>query len=422
MDTTHGLPFPTQTREAEQTASAYRFLHGALLHGPSAAIASLGLAAVLAFSACGPTPTASPTAPQATVTPQTAASPTPTSTAAPPSATPTPTPQIVLRAEPVVQGVEWVTALAFAPDGRLFFTERLKGTVRVFQDGQLSPEPVVQLPVVSNLPEAGLLGLALHPDFSNAPWVYVYYTYRQGQSNLNQVARFPLEGQQAGPLGVVLDKLPAAGIHNGGAIAFGPDRLLYVPVGDTTQRDAAQAPVQPAGKVHRVRPDGGVPDDNPFPGSTVYTLGHRNMFGIAFHPQTGRPYITENGPNVDDELNLLRPGGNYGWPRFTGVANDPRYVDPLLTYTPNIAPTGIAFYTGDKLPPQYSGRLFFGDYNTGSLHMVELGGPAQDQVVRQEVVLRLLGEGIISVANGPDGYLYLGTRRGIHRVVAVEIR
>ncbi|MBI2866019.1 MAG: PQQ-dependent sugar dehydrogenase [Chloroflexi bacterium] len=311
-------------------------------------------------------------------------------------------------------GLELATGLAIAPDGRIFVGERWKGRIRIIQDEMLRPEPFAEFSVAA-LQETGLLGLALHPDYPTQPFLYAYHTYRAPDGSLwNRVVRLREAEGRAAETTVIFDQIPAASIHNGGVLGFGPDGKLYVTTGDATQRELSQDSRTIHGKVLRLNPDGSIPADNPIPGSPIYTLGHRNIFGLAFHPETGRAYITENGPDRNDEVNLLKPGGNYGWPLVTGVASDPRFIDPLVTFTPNIAPTNAAFYTGPE--PRLQGDLFFGDWNTGSLRRVVLECPNYDRILNMETALTVGGQGIIGLAMGPDGYIYLTTPTTLWRV------
>lgn len=324
---------------------------------------------------------------------------------------------VTFRAEPFATGLSFPVSIAFAPDGRIFVNERTTGKIRVIQNGVLAPQPFAQLDVVL-IGETGLLGLALHPNYERQPYVYVYYTYRAASGEVfNRVARFQeLEGE-AKNMEIILDRIPAAGIHNGGILAFGRDGKLYVSTGDTADTSLAQRLDSLAGKVLRLNPDGTIPVDNPFPGSPVYSLGHRNVFGLAFHPVTGRLYITENGPARDDELNIILPGGNYGWPIVLGVAHDPRFIDPIRTYTPNIAPTGLAFVVMQQLPAFYRFNLLFGDWNTGRLHRIILEPPDYMTVQGEEIILDL-SEGILDVKSGPDGTIYLTTPTAILKLLA----
>lgn len=335
-----------------------------------------------------------------------------------PGPTPTPGPAMTFDAELVEGSLDFPTSIVFAPDGRLFVAERLAGRVRIIEDGKLKGEPFVELEVVT-LRETGLLGVALHPAFPEMPYVYMYYTYR-GEDGLpyNRVVRFRDQGGEGVDMEIILDRLPAARIHNGGVIAFGPDGKLYVAIGDTAHSALAQDLQALAGKVLRLNPDGSIPQDNPFPGSPVFSLGHRNIYGLAFHPLTGELYITENGPSTDDEVNVIQAGGNYGWPNVLGKAFDPRYTDPILTFTPNIAPTNALFYTGDVLSPEYRDNLFFGDWNTGSIRRVVLQGPDYRQVSKEEVVLRPRLGGVVGLVQGPDGHVYFTTPGGVFRLVS----
>lgn len=325
-----------------------------------------------------------------------------------------PTPSGTPVLEPVHEDLAFPVALAFAPDGRLFYNELRGGQVRLLQEGQLLDDPFLTLEVAQEA-ETGLLGLALDPEFPLEPYVYVYYTYEDGDGLHNRISRFPDEGNLAGPEEVLLDDLPANTRHNGGRLAFGPDGHLYASLGDTLDRPLAQDPASPAGKILRMGRDGSLPTDNPFDGSYAYLLGIRNVFGMDFTPG-GTLLFTENGPGADDEVNRGRAGENYGWPEVQGRAGDERFVDPLLEFTPTIAPTGLAFYTGDALGPNYTGAAYFGSYNDGVLRRV-VGDVDAGEAFEAEVLLRVSGDAVLDVAQGPDDHLYLSTTGGIYRVV-----
>ncbi|MCS7251978.1 MAG: PQQ-dependent sugar dehydrogenase [Thermoflexus sp.] len=317
------------------------------------------------------------------------------------------------RVEVVATGLEVPWALAFAPDGRIFVTER-PGRIQVIENGQLRPEPVAVLPVAAT-GEGGLMGLALDPNFAQNGQLYVMYTYRSGGALRNRISRLTLRGNTAGDEVVLVDNIPGANIHNGGRLAFGPDGKLYATTGDAAQRNLAQQLDSLAGKILRLNPDGTIPADNPFPGSYVYSYGHRNPQGLAWHPTTGQLYSTEHGPTGEmglccrDELNLIRPGGNYGWPRVTGIAGDPRFIDPILhsgeEYT--WAPAGMAFVTGDLLAP-WKDHLFFAALRGQHLHHVVLGPDGTSVVFHEELFRGEFGR-IRDVVMGPDGALYLTT-------------
>ncbi|HKZ98399.1 MAG TPA: PQQ-dependent sugar dehydrogenase [Thermoplasmata archaeon] len=309
-------------------------------------------------------------------------------------------------AELVAGNLAWPVSVALAPDGRILYNERFTGRVRALVDGVPVPGELGNVSVVS-AGEQGLLGLALSPDFPATPWAYVYHTYFNGTAGLpmNRVSRLTV-GAAPSPATVILDAIPAATFHNGGNLAFAPDGSLFVTTGDAGDSASSQDPFSLAGKVLRLTPEGTIPGDNPIAGSYAYTIGHRNVFGLAFHPTTGRPYISENGPSSDDEVNRLEPGANYGWPAVTGVANDPRFIDPIVAYPQVIAPTGVAFVGND---------LFLGDYLRGILQRITLATPGFDRVVRNETIERLPA-GIVEVEAAPDGSLYVATPDAIYRV------
>jgi glucose/arabinose dehydrogenase len=308
----------------------------------------------------------------------------------------------------VLDGVMLPMALRFAPDGRLFFNEVSKGTVRIARpDGTLQDEPFVTLKVAKRK-EMGALGLALDPDFATNHFVYVFYSQSKGDSDEpddNRIVRFTERDGLATDRTVIIKELPT-GIccHNGGRIGFGPDGKLYVTVGDVNQDDKAQNPKRLHGKILRLNADGSIPADNPEPGSPVYATGFRNPYGLAFHPQTGVPYISENGEVGHDEVNRIVANGNYGNPLAEGTARDPRFIDPVWeTGVGRVAPSGAAFYTGSSMP-EYAGDFFFCAYNTGDLTRMRFGGPNLDQIVAQEVLTKAC---YLDVADAPDGSLYL---------------
>lgn len=220
------------------------------------------------------------------------------------------------------------------PDGSALVSERdTRRIVRLAPDGSQVEATVIEEAVPDG--EGGLLGIAVDP---TGTWLYAYVTTAAD----NRVIRVPLDNL-GGPRGDVITGIPKAGIHNGGRIAFGPDAMLYVATGDAGEPDLAQDPASLAGKILRVEPEGGVPSDNPFPASVVWSLGHRNVQGLAFDSE-GRLWATEFGSKDADELNLIEPGSNYGWPAVEGAGTDPAYVDPQAQWSPTslASPSGLA--------------------------------------------------------------------------------
>lgn len=235
----------------------------------------------------------------------------------------------------VATGLEVPWGLDFLPDGSALVTERMRARVLRLRPGS-APELVTTISGVSAVGEGGLLGLAVSPAFAQDNLIYIYYT----SSSDNRIARFRLDAPQSQQ--VVLSGLARANYHNGGRIAFGPDGMLYAGVGDAGQSANAQNQTSRNGKILRIRPDGSVPADNPFPGSPVYSLGHRNVQGLAWDAQ-GRLYAAEFGENTWDEVNRIEAGANYGWPTVEGMGNDSRFRNPIVVWrTTEASPSGAA--------------------------------------------------------------------------------
>jgi glucose/arabinose dehydrogenase len=304
-----------------------------------------------------------------------------------PSATPTPTPTpsprlgpaVVENVQLIAGGLEAPWAVALAPDGRLFVTER-PGRVRIVRlgsGGGLEARPWATLPARAN-PDAerGLLGIALDPDFARNGFVYLYYSYAgAGGATLNRLVRMHDTSGAGTDETILVDNIPGSSNHDGGRIAFGPDGKLYVATGDGEQQARAQDRQSLGGKILRLEKDGSVPSDNPFPGSAVFSLGHRNVQGLAFQPDTGVLYETEHGPSgffpacCQDEVNRIEASANYGWPIVTGKPGDARFRDPVA-WSGNIetwAPSGAAFATR---PGPLRGSLLFATLRGQHLHRI----------------------------------------------------
>ena len=257
-----------------------------------------------------------------------------------------------VRASVVQSGLVNPWDVAFAPDGRMFVTER-PGRIRVYRSA--APGAALlrtfRVPDVRAQGEAGLMGLALDPAFASNGYLYVCASRTQQQAWVNQLLRYRVSSTSAFTFDryVIRDGMTAASIHDGCALEFGRDGKLYVSMGDAADDAAAQNPNVLNGKILRVNGNGSVPTDNPImPGATrrtaVFSMGHRNPQGIAIHPVNGRRYAAEHGPEYDDEVNLLIPGGNYGWPAMTGPAAVAGFRDPCwASGRPTIATSGAAF-------------------------------------------------------------------------------
>jgi len=319
--------------------------------------------------------------------------------------------------QPVLTGLDIPVAMAVAPDGRIFYNELTTGNIRIIDPGwQLRPQAFYQLQVATGV-EKGLLGIALDPDFANNRFVYVYHTVNSNPVR-NRVVRLTEVNHQGTDETVILDDLPASDIHNGGNIHFGPDGKLYISVGDANQPILAQDISYLGGKILRINPNGSIPGDNPFPGSLVYALGLRNSFDFTFHPHTGHLWATENGPDDNDEVNRIVSGGNYGWPTVRGIANNPLFVDPLVAFTPTIAPTGIiAVGSNSAYPTQYHDNLLFADFNTGQIRRLVLAGAALTQLGTLSVAYNGGQGSLLDLVQGPDGFIYVSNSDSIFRMV-----
>jgi len=213
------------------------------------------------------------------------------------------------------------------------------------------------------------MGMVHHPDFPETPYIYLMYTYTSSNGQLyNRVSRFTDQGNQAVEEEIIIDQIPAGNNHNGGRIAFGPDGMLYITTGETFTRKIAQDLDNLGGKILRLTPEGIIPADNPFENSPVYSLGHRNPQGIAWHPETGDLFISDHGPSGEDGLRakdrikVVEAGSNFGWPDKIGYFEDGEYANPLIMWEETVPPSGMIFYRGDL----YVGTL-------GSQSLVRIG-------------------------------------------------
>jgi glucose/arabinose dehydrogenase len=321
----------------------------------------------------------------------------------------------------IASGLEVPWALGFAPDGRIFVTERA-GRIRVIENGKLRAEPWATLQV-SVEGEAGLMGLALAPDFAESRELFVVGTFDQRGALVNRLIRLTDESGKGVRSTVVLDGIPSAIFHAGDAVAFGPDGMLYVATGDARDPRSAQNERSLAGKVLRMRRDGTAPDDNPTRGSLVYARGLRNSQGITWDARTGQAFASEHGPSGfpneffrrdRDELNAISPGGNYGWPTVAGMSRLGSSISPLVEWTsPGIAPSGIAAYNGPYQP--WAGSVFVAALKGEQLRRVALARDSSPStsgkwraVSDEPMFVRAFGR-LRAVAMGPDGMVYFTT-------------
>jgi len=331
----------------------------------------------------------------------TATPPTPTAVSAAPAG------DADLQVEVVATGLEVPWEMRFLPDGNLVVTERTGRIVRV-DPTTSTVTPLGELPVVAN-GESGLLGLAIDPDFPVQAYLYVVYTHSADGGGLqNRVSRLTLRGDAVGEEKILVDGIPAGSIHDGSRVAFGPDGFLWVTTGDAGQGSPAQDRGSLAGKVLRMDRDGRPASGNPFPDSLVYSYGHRNPQGIAWLPGDSRPFLTEHGPDRNDEINHVEAGGDFGWPTFVGAIGRPGFVDPIYTWTPTIAPAGAVFYDADAIPG-WRGSLLFVTLKEQDLRRLTPADTGSSSVSDEDILLDSRFGRLRSIAVGPDGALYLGT-------------
>lgn len=327
----------------------------------------------------------------------------------------------------------WPAAFTFTPNGReLFYLERFTGEIHRANLSTGRDRRWGDVGEPANGSEQGALGIAVDPRWNRKAksrkakrqrkrnrWVYVFFTATDPVAN--RVVRMR---KRIGRPGVMTDHLLTIDInvgtnHNGGPIHFGPDRKLYVATGEQAQPDRAQDLADPAGKVLRLMRNGSRPRHNPIPGSLALSFGHRNSFGIGFDPLTDRLWQSENGPNCDDEVNLIVHGGNYGWgagstcPGTSTVGPSP--IPPEISYTPTIVPTGVTFCIGCGLGPDVEGDLLLAVFGAEtSIRNLSLDGERDDVV--DEQVLYDHSSGVVTLARRPNGQVFFSDSGGIYRL------
>jgi len=238
--------------------------------------------------------------------------------------------------------------------------------------------------------------------------LYLYYTYSEFLTTYNKVVRYTEKDNKLFDEMVLLDKIPGAAFHDGGRLKFGEDGKLYITTGDAGNADFAQDINSLAGKILRISSDGSIPDDNPFEGSPVYSLGHRNPQGLDWDPVTGKLVVSEHGSSAHDEVNVVESGKNYGWPIVIGGEHDPKYVDPIIhTGDETWAPSGATFYTSDNIP-KWEGKYFIATLRGNHLRMLDLD-IEKNQVVSSESLFSNTFGRLRDASMGPDGNLYLLT-------------
>jgi len=344
------------------------------------------------------------------------------------------------RAVPVVEGLDVPWSMAFLPNGDMLVTER-PGRLRIVRDGRLLADPGRGVPEVYARGQGGLLEVAPHPDFENNRLLYLSYSKPLASGSTTAVVRGRFENDRLTAVEEIFEARSQGQGHYGSRLAFDDEGHLFITVGDRQVPPQGNLEAHPAqdlsnhhGVVLRLHDDGTVPSDNPFVGRSgalpeIFTYGHRNAQGLAIHPMTGEVWIHEHGPQGGDEINVLRPGANYGWPvvgygvnyRSGSAIHEGTHREgmeqPVHVWVPSIGVSGLTFYTGDRFP-EWRGDAFAGGLSGGYLARIDIEG---GEIVKEEVLLHGVGR-VRDVREGPDGYLYVAieAREGLTPILRLE--
>lgn len=302
--------------------------------------------------------------------------------------------------EIIAEGLQAPRSIDISKEGRIFISEK-RGSIRVVDNGTLLTEPVGDIKA-ENIGDAGLLGLTLHPNFTQNHLFYVYYTYSNGTGLFNKVLMLKESNNRIIDSKTILDGIPGNDYRDGGRIKFGRDGKLYVSTGDASIPELSQDLNSLAGKILRINEDGTIPQDNPFSNSAVYAYGFRNAQGLAWAPNSGALYSSDQGGAGNDEINLISPAKNYGWPHeeCNSSGDDNRYTPPLVCFNPSLEPSGIAFAFSNKLG--YQNHLIVATLKGSHLRDIDFDSGSQNTI--------LVGYGrIIDLVESEDGLIYVLT-------------
>ncbi len=322
--------------------------------------------------------------------------------------------KVKIRAKEVASGLDVPWGIAFLPNKDLLVTER-PGRLRLVQNGQLQPEPVTTIAVTARGGEGGLLGIALHPQFTNNRLFYLYYTADRSGTSTNRVERWRLSptGRQATRDRLILDNIPVAAFHNGGRLRFGPDGMLYIGTGDAREPGTAQDANSLAGKILRLTPDGKIPADNPVPGNPAFISGIRNTQGFDWRDRNTL-LVTDHGPSGElgrtgrDEVTVAKAGDNLGWSTIYGCQTQAGLVTPAISWVTAVPPGGAAIYTGKSIP-EWQGSLIIGTLGSRHLHRIAFAPNNPARVQLNEVYLQGTQGRLREVIMSPQGELYVTT-------------
>ena len=343
-----------------------------------------------------------------------------------------------IRVVPLFKGLANPWSLTFLPNGDMLITEK-PGRLRIVRNGALDPQPIAGVPQVWAVGQGGLLEVLPHPRYSENRFLYLTYSKpcSADKSATTALARGTFDGKALTDVKdlFVADNCNTGNPHYGSKLAWGRDGMLYMTVGERGDRNRAQNTDSHGGKILRLREDGTAPPDNPFVGKPghkpeIYSYGHRNAQGLAFHPETGELWEHEHGPQGGDELNIILPGKNYGWPvasygreypangaKVSEVPWKEGIEEPLLLWVPSIGISGLAFYTGERFP-DWKGNLFIGGLSGLAVHRV--GFNEKKGLMGRETLVGDLRQRIRDVRQGPDGLLYLAVDANPGGILRIE--
>jgi aldose sugar dehydrogenase len=305
--------------------------------------------------------------------------------------------------ESAIQGIadnlDFPTSIGILPDGRIMISEQ-KGNI-IFLNNNGTALNKYKLDDNYFNEGAGLLGLAIHPKFHENNFLYVYYTYKNGENIYNKILRLQERNGTIVSEKIMMDKIPASQLHNGGALEFGPDAKLYAAIGDNTVSESSQNLSSLGGKIHRINDDGTIHQDNPFKNSTVYSYGHRNVVGLAWDFDSKALYASEAGRIGNDEINIIKPGANYGWPiEECGNLEQNQLLEPEFCFTPSIYPAGMVISNSTKLG--YEDKLIVSTLKSQHLRIIDPNSKDQSTI--------LTGFGKLKdVTEDKEGSLYIIT-------------
>lgn len=322
-------------------------------------------------------------------------------------------PDVELKTNVLTTGLSNPWDMVYGPDQMIWFTEK-GGKISRLNPQNGAVQSLLTITEVRSNGEGGLLGMALHPNFTNQPYVYVVYGY--GATYKNKLVRYTYASGTLGNPQVLLDQIPASSIHNGSRLVISGDKL-FISTGDAADTATPQNKASIAGKILRLNLDGSIPTDNPFPNSPVWSTGHRNAQGLTM--VGNQLFASEHGPDSDDEINIIEKGRNYGWPNVKGFCNESseqafcsqnNVVEPLINWTPTIAPSGLAYYNSNYIP-QFKNSLLLAVLKGAKLVQLQLDNSQSKIIASKDFFVNSFGR-LRAICQSPEGKIYICTSNG----------